>query len=170
MLMTQPVTGKSLPERFYDARAWLKSLAIHYAQTHELLPAGALMLPLASLTRSIENVIAIYGNFPEPTYQFLKQTINPLFEPNEYHNTIYLKLKELATTENRPNFFILAESLLYMRRLFEKDKEFIADAFRKELDLLEGTPDVQCETLATVLCNITKVHVNQVAKMVKAFS
>jgi hypothetical protein len=159
----------SLPARFYDARAWLKSLAVHYAQTHHLLPAGALLLPLASLTRAIENTITIYGNFPQPTYQFLKQTINPLFGPNEYYNTIYLKLKELATTENRPNFFILAESLLFMRRLFEKDKEFIADAFSKELDLLDGTPEAQLETLAHVLHSIAKVHINQVAKMIKAF-
>lgn len=160
---------KSLPARFYDAKAWLKSLVIHYAQTHQLLPAGVLMMPLASLTRAIENVITVYGNYPHPTYQALKQTINPLFEPNEYYNDIYSKMKEIATNENRPNFFIMAESLLYMRRLFEKDKEFLADAFRKELNLLEGDEERQIETLAHVLHNITKVHVNQVSKMIKAF-
>ncbi len=159
---------KPIPLNFYSAKPWLKSLVLHYVETHQLLPAGVLMVPLASLTRAIENVINIYGNFPQSTYQFLKQTINPLFEPNEYYNTIYLKLKEIAADENRPNFYILAESLLYLRRLFEKDTEFLEDSFSTELSLLPGTPEEQVQNLSIALHNITKVHVNQIVKMIRA--
>ncbi|MFZ2484836.1 MAG: hypothetical protein WAW81_02770, partial [Minisyncoccia bacterium] len=123
--------------------------------------------PLTSLSRAIENIINIYGNFPKTTMQFFKQTINPLFEPNEYYNIIYLKLRKLAEDENRPNFYTLAENLFYIRRLFEKDREFLSDYFRKELELLDGTEEEQLAKLADVLHGITKVHVNQIVNMIK---
>ncbi len=165
----QSAAEKPLPLHFYNAKPWLKSLVVHYVETYQLLPAGVLMLPLATLTRAIENVINIYGNFPQSTYQFFRQTINPLFEPNEYYNTVYLKLKEIATRENKPNFFILADSLLALRRFFEKDRNYLEDYFNKELSLLSGSPEEQFQTLSEALHNITRIHVNQVAKMIKSF-
>lgn len=162
---------KPLPPQFYDARAWLRSLITHYTETHQLLSASALRLPLASLSRAIENVINIYGNFPDTTCQFFRQTINPLFESSEYYDDVYLKLKEAAEEESKPNFFILAESLLFIRRLFEKDSQFLLSQFSNEFELVEGHNEKdRLDKFAAILHTITKVHVNQVVKMIKSYN
>tara|TARA_B100001564_G_C20472023_1_gene593040 strand:+ start:127 stop:642 length:516 start_codon:yes stop_codon:yes gene_type:complete len=166
--MSKESGPKPLPLNFYSSKAWLKSLVLYYVEEHQLLPAGPLMFPLTVLTRAIENVINIYGNFPLPTYKFFKQCINPLFEPNEYYNTIYLQIRNVADKENKPDLYIMAENLLYLRRIFEKDKEYIEDAFSKELDLMDGEHQERVDQLTEILHQITKVHVNQVAKMIKA--
>lgn len=163
-----PPEQQPLPLHFYNAKSWHKSLLGHYTSTHQLLPKAALNLPLASLARAIENVINIYGNFPETTIDFFKQTINSLFDPDEYYEQVYLRLREAAKNENKHVFYILADSLLFIRHTFEKELQFLKEQFSDELYHVPGNSEQEKLTqFARVLHTITKVHVNQVIRLIQ---
>ena len=156
-----------LPEDFYPVEGWCKSLVSHYSKANFLLPAHILQEPMDSLTIAIGNVIDIYGNFPESVYKLFVQTIDPLYEPDEYRNSIYTDLVTGAKEENNPSVRIIAECLYHIRRLFEKDQAYLHLNFPEEIAHTPGdTEEEKMEHFAKIISKITRVHINQINKMI----
>ncbi len=156
-----------LPDDFYKEEGWVKSLVNFYGEKNKKLPVSALQKPMEILARAIYNVSFIYGNFPDVVYDALGQAIDPLFAPKEYHDKIYAELKQAAEDENRPLLADYAEALYTIRRMYGRDKEFYEDNFSKQMSMIAAAGLIsQQERFGSVIQEITKVHVNQVRKMV----
>lgn len=156
-----------LPEDFYKEEGWFNNLTSFYGEQKKKLPVDALRAPMKLLTHAVYDVSYIYGNFPEIVYNALGQTIDPLFEPDEYHDEIYSVLKKAGEDENRPLLIEYAEGLLTIRRLFERNKKLYNEKFAAEIELTPGAGDAsKYEKFSSEIQNITKIHVNQVRRMV----
>jgi len=162
-------TEKPIPEDFYDVPGWFESIVGFYADTQKKLEREALELPVTVLTAAIGNVIHIYGNFTGDVIKLFEQTVNPLFEPKEYHEEIYKTLKEGAVNENNPAIERLAESLLFIRNMFDRDKKMITEYFQDEIGKISEPAEVVMkeEKFAAIMSMITKVHVLQIVAMIK---
>lgn len=160
---------KALPEDFYDVPGWFDSLVHFYSEEQKKLERDVLEMPLTVLTAAIGNVIHIYGNFSEDVLKLLEQTVNPLFEPGEYEEKVYQTLKKGAIDENNPAINKLADSLMYIRSLFERDKLMLAKYFTDEIGKISDAIEItqKEEKFSNALRLITKVHVLQVINMIK---
>lgn len=157
-----------IPIGFYDQKKWCESIVNHYAK--EDLPKEALNYPIEALTASFANIINVYGNYPEDIKIFLSQATNPMFSPEEYEEQIYRVIKEHAVKKKDPYVDAVAESLYYIRLLFEQDKEYVYQNFKQEINSLKSLEEQErTEQFAKTLSAIVKIHANQVAKMVGEF-
>ncbi len=163
------IMEKALPEDFYDVPGWFDSLVGFYSEEQKKLERDVLEMPLTVLTAAIGNVIHIYGNFSEDVLKLLEQTVNPLFEPGEYEAKIYKTLKEGAVNEKNPAIDKMAESLMYIRSLFERDKLMLSKYFKDEIQKMTDPAEItkREEKFSDALRIITKVHVLQVINMIK---
>jgi hypothetical protein len=163
---------KPLPEDFYDVPGWFDSLIQFYSEEHKKLERDVLAMPLTVLTAAIGNVIHIYGNFTDDVLKLLEQTVNPLFEPGEYKAKVYETLKVGAVNENNPAIDKMAESLMFIRSLFERDKLMLSKFFNEEIGKISDAAEItqKEEKFAEALRLITKVHVLQVINMIKGRS
>jgi hypothetical protein len=155
-----------LPDDFYKTEGWEKNLVGHYGDKLAKLPSSVLQSPMQMLTEAMSDITFVYGNFPDIVYNALGQTIDPMFEPKEYIEKIYNVLVAAGKDENRPYLIIYADGLLTLRHLFERDKEFYTN-FEEEI---EKTPaegyNSKYEKFGSIIQDITKIHVNQVRKMI----
>lgn len=158
---SKPINPEPLPEGFYKREGWLKNIVDFYANQQKLLPAEVLERPVEGLVNGIHNVISINRNWPQDTYNLFKQAVGPLWDPQEYREKIYQSFKRRAKEENEPRLDIIAESLVYIRYLFEQDKDFIAEVFADEITTLDG----DIERFSKALQTIVRTHTNQVIRM-----
>ncbi len=159
-----------LPEDFYKAEDWLESLLAHYSDKHHKLSRKALQEPARELSEAIQGVIDIYGNFSGDTHKLLSQAVNPLFAPHEYEDSVYKTMKEGAVNENNNSVDIMAEKLLHIRKIFERDRKYIAENYRTQIKLMDGNSIVEKEEKFTEIMGlIAKVHTLQVTKMVRKY-
>ena len=161
---------RSIPEDFYNAPGWLETIIDFYGRKQKKLEPELLDLPVSILTASVGNVIYIYGNFTDDVIKLLEQTINPLFQPSEYYEKVYKTLKNGAVDENNPAIDKMAESLLFVRNLFDHDKKIIKEHFRLEVEKISGPEQyvMKEEKFASILAMITKTHILQVIKLIRA--
>lgn len=148
------------PEGYYDKEGWYESLTSHYGEKQERLPLDVIGSPVYILVAALYDVIEIYGNFPKIVYNALGQTVDPLFEPEEYKTEIYQVLYDTGIEEDRPLLVDYAEGLLDIRNLFQKDEEFYKDYFPEEIE------KVGYEKFSEVASDITRIHVKQVRKLI----
>lgn len=163
------IAEKPLALNFYNNKEWHKKLLSYYDDEKYSGEKAIYSRPLEFLTRSIANIINIYGNFPNETCLLLKQTIDPLYAENEYFNSIYLRLKETAAKEDNPKIVIMADSLLYIRRVFKKDKAFLKSNFHEEIEAVQGTSfDEKMDKFSDRLKKVTNVHLMKVINAILA--
>ena len=148
------------PQGYYKKDGWLDSIISHYGEKQGRLAVEVMQLPISLLTESMYDVVEIYGDFPEIVYKALGQTIDPLFEPEEYQEKVYKVLYDAGIKENRPLLLKYADGLLNIRLLFQKDLGFYNTKFPEEI------MEVGYEELAEVISDITKIHVNQFRKII----
>ncbi len=161
------ILDKPLAEDFYDYEGWVKSLMTHYVDNKKMLSRDALEMPIRVLATAIREFTYIDMNFPENVYILLKQAIDPMYEPDEYHRKIYTTLKNGAVEENEPALDVMAESLLNVRKLFEQNKEFYLLNFNKEMEgIKEERESERLQKFGNVVQLIVKVHVRQIARMI----
>ncbi len=166
--MGQSTALKTLPHNFYQSKGWHKSLVSHYCG--EKVKPETLDYPLEALTVGIENIINVYGNFPEDVAKLLHQAVNAGYGHDEYEEKIYKVIKSSAIKRKDPYIDRVAEGLHYIRLLFEKNKEYIIEYFGNEIEKIEGaTPEEKVEKLAEVLSLIAKIHTKQVAFMIMQY-
>lgn len=150
-----------LPDNFYNREGWLKNILDFYSDQQKLLPREILQRGVEGIVNALYNVISINRNWPQDTHNLFKQAVGPLWDPQEYREKIYNSFKRRAKDENEPRLDIIAESLVYIRYLFERDKVFIAQVFADEIAKLNGDVDKLGEALQT----IAKTHTNQIIKL-----
>lgn len=150
-----------LPENFYNREGWLKNILDFYADQQKLLPRATLQRAVEGIVNSLYNVISINRNWPQDTHNLFKQAVGPLWDPQEYREKIYQSFKRRAKDENEPRLDIIAESLMYLRYLFEQDQAFISQVFADEIATLNG----DFAKMAQVLQTIVKTHTNQIIKL-----
>lgn len=160
--MTEPTINPApLPDNFYNREGWLKSILDFYGDQQKLLPKDLLQRAAEGIVNSLYNVISINRNWPQDTHSLLKQAVGPLWDPQEYREKIYQSFKRRAVDENEPRLDIIAESLMYLRYLFEQDKTFINQVFAEEVTKTNGGFD----PFAAALQAIVKTHTNQIIKL-----
>tara|TARA_B100001564_G_scaffold356822_1_gene371765 strand:- start:347 stop:838 length:492 start_codon:yes stop_codon:yes gene_type:complete len=159
--MADEINPEPLPENFYNRDGWLKNIMNFYAVEKKLLPEDVLKRAVEGIVNALYNVITINRNWPQDTHNLFKQAVGPLWDPKEYREKIYNSFKTRAKTEDEPRLDIIAESLIYIRYLFEQDKTFLEEIFSEEIQKLDGDVD----RLALALQTIVKTHTNQVIKM-----
>jgi len=158
-----------LPYNFYVARGWLGSMLTYYADERHYMPRDVLSGPLKGLAMAIQLVTEVYGNFPETMYKFLRQAVDPLYEPGEYDKKVYKSLIDISKKEGEPNLKEMAEALRFIRRQFERDSALIEQYYTEQVNLLEGKSyEEKRAKFAEVMKGIVKVHVIQVSKMIKS--
>lgn len=161
------IADKPLPLNFYRNKQWLDKLLVTYTSEGSKVSRDILEKPLKYLTRSVENVINIYGNFPNETCMLLQQTIDSTYVQNEYFNSIYRNLKSVAEKQDNPKIVILADSLLYIRRLFKKEERFLSDNFKEEIEKMEGADTAaKFASFSEMLRKITIAHVRKIINMI----
>ena len=161
--------GAPLPEGFYDVEGWIESLTGFYIDQQKKFDRNVLEAPIKRLVTSIGDAISIYGYSSKIMSKSFAQTINPLFDVNEYRDTAYKILKDGAVTENDPRIDKYAESVLCIRNFFERDKEFLISNFSTEIANipdLEGAERTKEDRFSETMRMITKVHVQQVIDMI----
>lgn len=155
-----------LKENYYNVEGWVQSLVGFYGGKKQLLPEAVLTEPIEMLAGALYSVTEIYGNFPEIVYNALGQTIDPMFSPEEYYKKIYTVLKTAGVDENRPGLVEYADGLLAIRYFFQRDKKFHEEFFA---DAIAQTPGdgahSKYEKFTSVMQDITKIHVNQIRRM-----
>lgn len=157
-----------IPIGFYNPKKWCDNIVKHYA--NDDFPEESLQYPIEALTASFANIINVYGNYPKDVKIFLSQATNPLFAPEEYVTQIYSVIKEKATQKKDAYIDAVAESLYYIRLLFEQDKEYVCDHFTQEINIINNCEGDECiEKFTAMLSNITKVHANQVSKLISKY-
>ncbi|MCE3233054.1 MAG: hypothetical protein K0R98_1311 [Rickettsiaceae bacterium] len=163
-MLDRQIMAKPLPRDFYKSKGWHESLVKHYSKQ---LPQNTLEYPLEALTACLENIINVYGNFPEDVAKLLKQAVDPLFAPEEYHNKIYKVIKQDAIRRKDPYTDRVAEGLYFIRTMFEKKRDYVEEYFHAEIDHVPGeTEDEKIARLAEELSMIAKVHARQVVNMI----
>lgn len=164
MRQVQPMV-KPLPLNFYRAKGWHNSLINHY--TSPDFPKDSLDYPLQALTAGLENIINVYGNFPEDVAKLLRQAVDPLFAPEEYEEKVYRVIKEDAIKRKDPYTDMVAEGLYYIRILFEKKRTFVEECFQNEIAKVKGESDQEkLQNLTEELSMIARVHAKQIANMI----
>lgn len=148
------------PQGYYKKNGWHDSLITHYAEKQKRLPVEVMQSPLSVLVDSLYDIVEIYGDFPEIVYNVLGQTINPLFEPQEYKEKVVDVIYNAGVDEDRPLLIEYANALLAVRNLFQKDEKFYKSNFPEEIE------EVGYEKFVEVISDITKVHVNQLRKII----
>jgi len=162
------MTNTPLPLNFYQAVGWQASLLGFYAGKHQVLPEKDLEKAVEKLTKAVENIIGIYGDYPDSTLSGLKQTIDPLFEPKEYVKKVYDVIKGSGEQNNRPEIIDLADSLYFIRRVFQQDKELLKQEFSDEINATEGEDfNEKLKNFAPKIQNIYKTHIVQISKMIE---
>ncbi len=156
------VNSKPLTQDFYKHKGWIKNLVDFYSEK-KVLPRKVLQKPIEILCSNIMDVILINLNWPQDTHSLFKQAVGPLWDPAEYREKIYDSFKKRAIDENEPRLDRIAESLLYIRSLFEQDLGYIEKNLAKEVEMVNG----DTKTLAVGLQIVTRAHVNQVIKMLE---
>lgn len=161
------ILATPFPDDFYKAKGWLESLVNFYANQQKKLPVDALTHPMFVLVQSLLDVTYIYGKFPEIVYNSLGQVIDPMFYPEEYREKVYDVLMDAGKKENRPFLVQYAEGLLNLRCMFERDKDFYSKNFSTQI---EATPvaagESKADKFGNIIQEITRIHVNQVRKMI----
>lgn len=156
-----------LPENFYVADKWQRSMVKYYCDDLKKLSSEVLSRPLESIAVAIENITYLNGNFPEDTYKLFKQAIGPLWDPEEYRQKVYKTLMDTAKEHDEPRLVTIADSLLFLRTVFEHDELFMERHFRKEIDAMDGPSyEAKRTSFAKNLQNIVRVHVEQVCNMI----
>ncbi len=160
--------GIPLPEDFYDVPGWFDSLITFYSEDQKKFEREVLEGPFNLLTTSVGDAIAVYGYSSNIILKALEQLLNPLFVNGEYKERVYRTLKEGAKAENDPRIDNYAESLLRIRNICERDREFLNKHFSSELAQIPGDdPAANFIKFSETLRLITKVHIQQVINMVK---
>jgi hypothetical protein len=156
---------KPLPLNFYRSKGWHTSLINHY--TNPDFPKEALDYPLLALTAGLENIINVYGNFPEDVAKLLRQAIDPLFAPEEYESKVYRVIKEDAIKRKDAYTDMVAEGLYYIRIMFEKKRDFIEECFKNEIAAVRGdSHSEKLQKLTDELSMIARIHAKQIANMI----
>lgn len=163
MAEKEEINPNPLEQDFYKMKGWRRTIVEFYCDKKNLLPKDALIRPVDNLTEAINNVLIINKNWPQDSYNLFRQAVGPLWDPDEYIEKIYDSFKRRAKDENEPRLDIIAESLFYIRRIFEQDKDYIMKSFSREiknnkLDLVDYSKNLQ---------NIIKTHTNQVIRMLR---
>ncbi|PIR39598.1 MAG: hypothetical protein COV35_03585 [Alphaproteobacteria bacterium CG11_big_fil_rev_8_21_14_0_20_39_49] len=154
-----------IPIGFYDQHKWCENIVNHYSNAD--FPKETLQYPIEALTASFANIINVYGNYPNDVKILFSQATNPLFEPHEYVKQIYSVIKEQAMSKKDPYIDAVAESLYYIRILFEQDKDYIIMHFEEEIGKIHNCQGEQCiDKFAKYLHKIVKIHANQICNMV----
>jgi hypothetical protein len=157
--------AKPLPSGFYNSDGWHKSLINHYADNN--FTKDILKFPLEALTVGIENIINVYGDFPEDVAKLLKQAVDPLFSPQEYEEKIYRVIKDDAIKRKDPYIDRVAEGLYFIRLIFEKNHQYLEVYFEDEISKVHGISDQEkLENFANELSMIAKVHARQISNMI----
>ena len=155
------------PKDYYNKEAWKKNIIDFYGENKNLLPPEILEKPITMLTDAMYYITEIYGNFPKIVYDALKQTVDPLFDPEEYIEKVYKVLSDAAVEENRPLLGQYAESLLEVRKLFERNEEFYQEHFASVIERVdaENLPK-KSERFGNVIQTIVQTHVSQVRRII----
>ena len=157
-----------IPIGFYDAHKWCDSIVDHYSNSD--FSKETLQYPMEALAASMANVINVYGNFPKDVKVLFSQATNPLFESEEYESNIYKAIKEQAIERKDPYIDAVAESLYYIRILFEQDKDYMVEHFEEEIGKIGGCQSEQCvEKFSKYLHKIVKIHTNQICQMIDEY-
>jgi hypothetical protein len=155
------INPEPLPENFYNREGWLKNILDFYGDQQKLLPRKVLQRAVEGIVNALYNVISINRNWPQDTHNLFKQAVGPLWDPKEYREKIYDSFKRRAKEENEPRLDIIAESLVYIRYLFERDQTFLTQVFADEIAELDGDTNKLGEALQTIV----KTHTNQIIRL-----
>lgn len=164
---------KSLPRDLYNREGWLNSLTKYYCGEKKVLPERTAKTIFSFLVKSIENITYLNCYFPNEVYKFLQLTIDPLYDPDDFKKNIYEKINQIAEdnktkTKYSINYLITAESLYFIRRLYQQDTKFLLKEFPNEIALMpQKTNEEKLAAIAGYLQKITKAHIVQVIAMVK---
>jgi|GEM_PF-2429515 len=151
-----------LPLDFYDKNGWCDSIVDFYGTNPQFPNKEILNAPMNLLTQSIGNLIDIYGNFPDIVTNLLNQIISPLFFDNDYEKNVYSPIKKAAVDESNPPLADMAESLLILRKLHDKDKNLLLTKFQNEISQIDKPTDAEkFEYFVDSVHKITKVHIHQ---------
>jgi hypothetical protein len=166
--MKEMETEIPLPLDFYDAEGWQESIVDFYCANQQFPGKEILNAPVAMLTKSIGNAIDIYGDFPDKVINLFNQLISPLFFGDDYEKNVYLPIKKAAISESNPPLADLAGSLYNIRKIFDKNKNFLLNNFQAQIDQVNQPNDAEKFTyFADRVQKITKVHVHQIVDIIK---
>ncbi len=154
------INPNPLPENFYNQEGWLKNILNFYTEK-ALLPYEVMQRPVGGLVVSLSNVIEINRNWPQDTHNLFKQAVGPLWDPEEYREKIYKSFKRRAVDEKEPRLDVIAESLLYVRSLFEQNEIYIRKNFIDEIGMLDGN----IAQFSQAMQLITRVHTGQIIRL-----
>lgn len=164
---------KPLPENYYVARKWLKSMTDYYCTQKHLLPKEVLQKPLDWLCAGIQDIIDLQTQMPDIACGFFKHAINPMLSPQDFLETIYNPILQNAKDLKDARYVHLAVSLLDIRLLFERNSEFIEKYFYEEINKIQIDEDANADTdkklekFSEVMQGITHAHVTQVIELIK---
>ena len=159
---------KPIPADFYSSSAWHQNLLEYYGDKPKFLPKNILNAPIAILTKGVATSIEVYGAYTQDQINFLSYTVNPLYEKGEFKKTTYKHIADAATNTPFPKFNEMADALLNIRMMFERDKEFLLTHFKTEINQLEGaSEETKFLLFAEALRSIVKTHINQVVELIK---
>ena len=165
--MSDDITKNPLPANFYKRDGWHKNIVEFYSEEQKRLPKDCLREPIKLFTQSMDDIIKIYGNFPEIVYKAIGQAINPTFEEQEYLDKIYNVLVDAGKKEDRPMLIRYADGLLNIRKLFTGDKNFMKDKYAKEIELVAAPlPDLNFDKFRHQIGSIVRIHVNQIRRFI----
>lgn len=164
----QNLPPKPLPLNFYNKKGWLQTILDYYGGKPQYLPKPLLQKPMAALTKEVGNIIDIYGNFPESTYKALRQSVNPMYQQNEYYRRVYEEVRSVTVNTSEKEWELLAKSLLFIRRLYEMDEAFYRQYFEKEIAAVPVRfEDDKIRIYMERIREIVKNHVTQVSRLIK---
>lgn len=164
------IIDQQLPEDFYEAKAWFGSLIEFYSEgKQKKFDRAILEMPLTHLTFAIETIIFAYGNSSHVMVDAFEKVVNPLYAPGEYKEGVYDILKKAAIERRDARLDGYAESLMYIRGMFERDMEFLKIHFNKEISKIPGEEEISVKAgkFSEILSLITRTHIRQVIKMIK---
>jgi hypothetical protein len=161
------ISSTPLAENFYVADKWQKSMVKYYCDDLKKLPREVLSRPLESIAVAIENISYLNGNFPEDTLKLFKQAVGPLWDPEEYREKVYQTLMDTAKEHDEPRLITIADSLLFLRSVFEHDEAFLESHFKEQIKLMEASSYKEnCAKFAKIMQAIVRVHVEQICQMI----
>lgn len=165
--MSDEITKNPLPLDFYKQEGWLTNLVDFYGNDQKRLPTAALQTPMDTLTKSMKDVTHVYGKFPDIVYKALGQCIDSLFREDEYIEKVYDVLADAGKKENRPLLIKYADGLLNIRKLFAAQPKTMKEMFKNDISLV-GAPveDLNSSKFCTQISNITRIHANQIRRII----
>ena len=147
---------------YYDSSLSIAKLLSLHTDDLDEFPENVTASIIEYLAKAIENVIKIYGKFPNTVLKLLRQAINPLFEPGEYHKKVYITLVESSKFEGNPSNNTLAESLMFIRRLFDKDPSIITEITDSHRDNFDALDENKIKPFASFIRKLVHDHVTTV--------